>query len=163
MTKKRFKKFYPFKVSPQMRIINTDTENDKLPVALPQQGLWLYIRKVEVITFTEQADQDLIVTLFVGDKGLFRSGLKTPSSSTEPFADLPFATETRNINTEGMAYTQISSATGLGFPGNFVTPSENLNFWVKPKEPVIFWITNQSVVVKHPVKVSVEGDLYKEY
>lgn len=147
---------YPFKVSPQLRRVAAG-ETVQIPLAKPQKALELLLTQMDVITFSEQGDQDLIVSLRVNERIYYQSGYMAPSTATPPF-DRPYQkTDTRVNSDSGGPYNRVAKDGDTGRPDNWMPGNRNITAYARGNETVIFAVQNQSDVYDHSVMVGLEG------
>jgi hypothetical protein len=146
------KEYYPFRISPQMRLINA-LQTLQIPLAKPEKYLKLIITYMDIVNFSEQAEQDLICYVKIGSRSIFQSGFVSATG-----LDLPKPTsETRSSARAGLPYDRLSSTSSAGFPDNLLFGEKQLPYVVKSNEVVYFEIKNQSSVYKHGVIVDLQG------
>jgi len=151
------KEYYPLRISPQMRRLDA-LQTLQIPIAKPEKYLRLIITYMDLITFSEQAEQDLICYLKIGSRNIFESGYQSATGldSPKPVAD------TRSNARSSLLYDLVSSASGAGNHDNYMFGEKQIPYSIKNYEVIYFEIKNQSAVYKHGVIVDLQGLFVRE-
>jgi len=144
--------------SPQIRTISPNSFIN-IPIYLVPSDMLVRINEYNWETFSQQADQDLIIRLFVGNDSVFRSGKIDTPETEPPFSSVLPVQETRIGPTPGIPLDTISSATGVGFPDNYPNILDvSIRFGMAyEKELIFFYVENQSAVFDHAIKLNLRG------
>lgn len=141
----------PFRKSIQKKSFSPGESNTIKMIKVPP-GMNFIIRKVEIETMSEQAEQDLIFFLKAGKSILFESGKYQTIDPNYPL-------ELRESNTIGSSYSEISSSDGYGRPDNFDIIEASYPSLYSENTEIVFNVKNQSAVYTHTIKVGISGTL----
>lgn len=141
--------------SPQLRTVPIGTTLNIVDDVVPS-GTVLVMREVCYKMFSEQARQDLRVSLLVGNQAVHYNGKVLPASAS-PGELLQPVSEVRLLNTQGSPLNTLTSVAGAGYPDGYA-PFLTRNFAVAfERDAVIFRVQNQSIVYAHPIMVWIYG------
>ena len=107
-------------------------------------------------TFTCQGDQDLRVSVLIGNDKISLSGKVESASPTPPF-DMGLVSEARPVGLVGIPPSSISSAAGVGYPDNYWITAHGVYGVALPGESIYFFVENQSLVYNHGIRVFLRG------
>ncbi|HDI51234.1 MAG TPA: hypothetical protein ENF45_01265 [Bacteroidetes bacterium] len=146
----------PINPSPQLRQISPGT-NTKVQIFLVARQYIARISDFKITYYSEQAKQDLQISLLIGDsKQIFVSGLVKPVT-TGSSVPISLSRETRAISNTGMPYTSIAKVGGVGYPDNLPRDITR-TFAIAYENDLISWqIINQSDLYTHAVKLELYG------
>lgn len=146
----------PLEISPQLRSI-PPSSTVNIVIAVPEKKRQVIITSKDIVTFCEQADQDLLTYFSVSNKVYYQSGLMKPTKTSFPF-DKPLPTfETRVEATSGGPYNRVAINNDNAIPDNFEGQDKHIVILVPEKQVLFFAITNQSDVYEHSVMVDIKG------
>lgn len=145
----------PIHPSPQIRLFLPRT-NTKVPIFTVDRQFIFKVASFNVEHFSAQSKQDLQISLSIGDRQVFVSGLVLPISQ-ESSSPVQNAGQVRVFSYVGMPLTSIAVIGGSGYPDNFPRKENRTHAVAFEGDNVSWQIVNQSDVYSHSIKLELYG------